>query len=102
MADQVLPEFQSVAAFVEYLLEDDRDGATHAELVDLSYGTRTTIAKLRRDLEAWGVTVAERPKPIVVRGFTTSSHDRWYGPGAEKMHGGSGWEQITGFTGRRG
>ena len=33
-----------------------------------------------------------------VRGFRTSSNDRWFGPGSDKMHGGSGGASIQGFV----
>jgi hypothetical protein len=39
-------------------------------------------------VRSWGLTLAERVPPKRVRGFTTSSHDRWFGPGSEPTHAG--------------
>ena len=96
------PEVANVEAFVEYLLDEERDTFTGEELQLLSYNTRTVHRTVRVQLEGYGLKLAERPKAQRVRGFTVSSHDRWYGPGSSPSHGGSGWEQIAGFAGREG
>jgi len=96
------PEVQSVTNFVEYLFEAEREEFTGAELQLLSANTRTFSTKVRADLESYGLRLAARPKAQHIRGFTTSSNDRWYGPGSCNSHGGSGYEQIAGFAGRQG
>lgn len=57
----------------------------------LETGTHTTIGTLRAELEGYGMTLAERPFEKHVRGFTTSSNDRWFGPGACKTYGGAAY-----------
>ena len=95
-----VPEYESVEAFVEFCLDDDRDSFTAEDLQALSAATQTSIKKLRVVLEGWGLSLAHRPSERRVRGFTANPHDRFYGPGSSPMHGGSGWEQINGFAGQ--
>jgi len=94
------PEFESVEAFVEFLMDDEVEVFTAADLQALSAATQTSITRLRVELEGWGLSLAHRPSERHVRGFTANSHDRFYGPGSSPMHGGSGWEQINGFAGQ--
>lgn len=95
------PEFRSILAFVEFLLEDDRTSYRHYEVGRLCTATQKSAAEIRAELDSWGFRVEPLPGPKG-RGFTTSSHDRYFGPGAEKTHGGSGWEQVNGFAGDAG
>lgn len=92
-----------VAAFGEELLDNDRTSFTYEEAdalaVGLGYSVPTMVI---RALKAYGFEQRTREIPKRVRGFQTSSQDRYFGPGAERMHGGSGWEQITGFAGQEG
>ena len=96
------PEHESVEAFVEFCMDDEQDTFTHVDLADLAYATQTSRSVVRKELESYGLTLAVRAPEKRTRGFTTSSHDRWYGPGSSKMHGWSGWEQINGFAGQEG
>ena len=86
------PEYESVELFVEYLLEDDRDTFTAGELVGLSKALGRTTHDVRSELEGYGIKPAGRAHEKHVRGFTTSSHDRWFGPGSCPTHGGSGFD----------
>ena len=96
------PEYESIESFVEDCLDDDLDTFDHADLAELAYRLRRSRSVIRKDLESWGLTLRVRPVDRQVRGFTTSSNDRYFGPGAAPMHGGSGWEQINGFAGQKG
>lgn len=96
------PEHESIEAFVEYMTDDERDVFTHADVNAIAQATQTSHHKVREELEGYGLRLARRANEKAVRGFTTNSNDRYYGPGAEKMHGGSGWEQINGFGGQEG
>lgn len=95
-------EFESVEALVEYLVDDDRTEFDWRELNCLSERTGKANRILRRELEAWGLTLAAREGERTVRGFNSNPHDRWFGPGSCPTHGGSGWEEITGMAGRKG
>ena len=96
------PEHESVEAFVEYLMDDERDTFTADDLNQLACATKRSNHKVRAELESYGLRLARREKARRVRGVTSNPHDRWYGPGAERTFGGSGWEQINGFGGQDG
>lgn len=96
------PEHESIEAFVEYLMDDERDTFTAADLNQLAAATTRSHHKVRAELEGYGLRLVRRERVRRIRGVTTSSHDRWYGPGAERACGGSGWEQINGFGGQEG
>lgn len=89
-------EFASIEAFVEYLWDDDREEFDWRELNCLNARTQKTNRAIRRELESWDLKLAKRPHEKTHRGFRTSSHDRWFGPGSCPTHGGSGWAQIIG------
>ena len=96
------PEYESVEAFVEFLLDEERMSFTLEEIEALGFCLHVSNPKLISDLKSYGLTMDEREVPKRVRGFQSNSHDRFYGPGSSKMHGGSGWEQISGFAGQKG
>ena len=95
-------EFASIEDFVEYLCDDDRTSFDWRELNCLNARLRLTNRVIRRKLESWGLTLAERPHGRQHRGFRSNPHDRWYGPGSCPSHGGSGWSEITGMAGKEG
>ncbi len=90
------PEFASINAFAEYLMDEDREEYTHEELTALNMRTHMKVADIHKELDSFGFKLAYREPEKHVRGFTTSSNDRWYGPGADKMHGGAGIDNSTG------
>ncbi len=97
------PEYESVEAFVAYLLDNDRESFTFEEATLLANGLgHKVVSKAICVLKDYGLRMVPREPPKVVRGFLTSSHDRWYGPGSSPTHGGTGWEQIGGFGGQEG
>lgn len=100
--DSDAPEFDSIEDFVQECMDDGRDTFDHEDLGELAFRLRRSRSVVRRDLESYGLKLAERPREKRVRGFGTSSHDRWFGPGSSPSHGGSGWEQISGFAGQKG
>ena len=97
------PEMESVEAFAEYLLDDDRTEFTFDEAEGLAGALGFSVAApVIRELKGYGFAMAAREPERQVRGFRANSHDRWFGPGACRTHGGSGWEQISGFGGQTG
>jgi len=98
------PQYASVEALVEYLLyEDECFDFTHEHLTHLRRRLQRSARDLRRELEGYGLALVPRAKPKKFRGIHSSSdHDRWWGPGSSKMHGGTGYEQINGFAGQKG
>jgi hypothetical protein len=100
--DEDAPEFESVEAFVEYLLEEDRSSFTSAELQKLATRLGRRPREVRKELEGYGLVPLLHGAENRVRTFRDNPHDRWYGPGSSPTHGGSGWEQIAGQAGREG
>jgi hypothetical protein len=97
------PDFTSVEEFVGYLLDEDRFTFTFEEAAGIAEALGQSVPTyVIRELKGWGLTMVPREPEKRVRGFQTSSHDRWFGPGSSPTHGGSGWEQITGFAGQKG
>jgi hypothetical protein len=97
------PELQSIEAFGEFLLAEDRTSFTFDEACLVAEALGLSIpTPVIRGLKDYGFMMIERPVAKHVRGFLTSSHDRYFGPGASQSHGGSGWEQISGFAGQEG
>lgn len=87
---------------MEFLCEEDRSQYFHQELMALASTAKLSPQKIRIQLKDWGLELVCRLHEQHPRGFTTNSHDRWYGPGSCPTFGGSGYEQIAGFAGRRG
>lgn len=96
------PEHETIEAFVEFCMDDERESFTHEDLGELAYALKRSRSKVRAELESYGLRLEARAPEKQVRGFTSNPHDRWYGPGACRTHGGSGWEQIQGFAGQKG
>ena len=96
------PEYQSLETFVEFCFEEDCFTFTYEDLQVLAVSLQRSHHKVRLDLEDYGFTLLYREREKEPRGFNSNDHDRWYGKGAERTHGGSGWEQINGFAGREG
>jgi hypothetical protein len=92
------PEHESVDAFVQFCLDDERTTFTHADLAKINNATRMRISDIRKELEDYGLTIVSRDIQRSTRGFTTSSHDRWSGPGSCPTFACSGWEVIAGFA----
>lgn len=93
------PEYESIEAFVEYLLDDDRVEYTHVDLVKLARSIRQSTSKVRAELDSWGLTLKRREHEREVRGYSSWDENRWAG---NPCGGGTGYEQIAGFAGRKG
>lgn len=92
----------AVTIFVDDKLGDEETCFTfiEADKIATEVGIHvSTIVKLAKEA---GLDYAGREVPREVRGFHSNSHDRWYGKGSSATHGGSGWEQISGFSGQTG
>ena len=97
---QALTVERDIETFAAELLDDDRLSFGFAEADALARELRVTTAKVIRDLQDYGFAYEGRRAAPRVRGFTSSSNDRWFGPGSSPTHGGGGGEQIAGFAGR--
>jgi hypothetical protein len=95
----VPPEYASLEDFIEYMMDDEREEYDHEELGMLAYSMKLSVSKVRAILDDWGLRLADRPKEQNVRGYTSWDENRWAG---NPCGGGTGWEQILGFSGQKG
>lgn len=93
---------RAVETFIEEVTGDDRDSVEFAEVEAIASAVGIHVSTIVALVKGYGVTIGTREVPREVRGFTSNSHDRWHGKGSCKTHGGSGWEQISGFAGQKG
>lgn len=84
------PEYRSIDDFCNFLKDDERTTFTAEDLTALRSYLEVSASDLRFTLKARGFTLFAREVPKKVRGFSTSSNDRWFGPGSERTHGGGG------------
>ena len=99
MTVDVPPEYESIEEFVQYLLDEDRDWYDHRDLQALSYSLRLSSHKVRAQLDDWGLHLVRREPEREVRGYSSWDENRWQG---NPCGGGSGWEQVAGFAGKKG
>jgi hypothetical protein len=78
----VYPEYKSIEAFASFLEDEGRSSFSVDELDTLNATLHKPMQEIRKGLEALGFALVPRQVPKRVRGFTTSSHDRWFGPGS--------------------
>jgi len=95
-------DYASVETFVEAWMEDDEASFDWRHLALLAWNLRRSRSVIREELEAYGLKFQGRPNVRRIRTLSSNPHDRWYGPGSSPTHGGSGWEQVTGFAGQEG
>jgi hypothetical protein len=94
-----LPEYESVEALAQYLLDDERTSFNLGEAHMVAKATKVSNLTVVRELTEYGFTLIPPSTPRPVRGFTANNHNRWEGnPGA----GGGGGDSLTGFAGREG
>ena len=84
-------EYSSVEVFAQYLKDEERTTYTVEELRALNIRTQQAQHQIKHYLCEAGFQLSERKSTPRVRGFRTSSNDRWYGPGSDQTHGGGGF-----------
>ena len=99
MAAETPYEYTTVERFAEFVLDDERESFTFAELHELAYQLRASWKVLLQELTSYGLALEGQAHEKKFRTVTDNPHDRWT---AYPSHGGSGWEQIAGFAGQRG
>jgi hypothetical protein len=95
-------DHSSIESFVEMCMADEAYTFSFDDVCEVAVQIQKSRNVVIRELQSYGLTYQGRQVQRAVRGFTTSSNDRWYGPGSSKMHGGSGHDQINGFAGNKG
>lgn len=101
------PEYKTIEAFVDFKMSDmetpdDMPEFTHIDVAALAHNLRMRVPDVINTLKDYGLVMRTRQPVKRVRGFTTSSHDRWYGPGSLATHGGAGIDNTTGRATVRG
>ena len=91
-----------LVTFANDKLDDDEISFSFKEAEALAEEAEIHVSTVILKLKALGLDYTGRETPKKVRGFQTSSNDRWFGPGSCPTAGGSGWEQISGFAGPNG
>jgi hypothetical protein len=90
-------------SFGEDLLDNERVSFTFEEAEEVAEGIGYSTAEVViRALKALGFSMDERKPLKYFRTIGSNPHDRWSGKGSCASHGGSGYEQITGFAGQEG
>jgi hypothetical protein len=95
-------EHKNIESFVQYCYDEEKTSYDHNDLTVLCYSLRKSQKVVREELLSYGLTLAPRTPLRTVRGFSTSSHDRWYGPGSTPTYGGCGIDSATGRATVRG
>jgi hypothetical protein len=89
-----MPEYADIDAFAEYMMGEEMTEFSHEDLQALNYRTRTPVGQIRKELESYGFMLKHREPEKRTRGFQTNDNDRYYGPGSENSHGGSGFSNF--------
>jgi len=97
-----MDEYATIDTFAEFLVDDERESFTFAQAERVSDDLKVHVSVVIRGLKSYGLAMEAREPAKRVRGFRTSSNDRWFGPGSSRSHGGSGYEQICGWAGQKG
>jgi len=90
------PEYATVEDFVQFKMDEEEPEFSFVDLQALNMSLQRPVSSIRAELEGYGMKLSTRSPEKRTRGFTTSSNDRWFGPGSLKTHGGAGIDSHTG------
>ena len=93
---------RAVENLVDDVLGEERNVVEFSEVEAVAEAVGIHLSTIVALVKGYGLTIGERKPVREVRGFRSNSHDRWSGKGSCPTHGGSGWEQISGFAGQKG
>lgn len=101
------PEYLTMETFIDYKMSDmdspdDVPSFSHIDAAALAHNLEAPVAAIIKTLKDYGMTMKAREPAKRVRGFTTSSNDRWFGPGSLATHGGAGIDSSSGRATVRG
>lgn len=96
------PEYASLEAFCEYLLDDEKDSYTVLDLHKLSVQTGLSKSEIRNEMENFGFRLIDPRQTDAYKNINTpfrtlssNPHDRWCGA-ENATHGGAGINPSTG------
>ena len=90
------PEYRSVENAIENVI-DERETLSWLEVRAIGMATKKDFKVVAREVKSYGFSIFERAKVNNCRFFNSNPHDRWFGAGSEKCHGGSGGSSIVGL-----
>lgn len=96
------PEYASLEDFVQFKMDEDEFEFSFIDLQALNMSLQRPVSSIRAELEGYGMKLSARTPEKRTRGFTTSSNDRWFGPGSISTSGGAGIDSSTGRATVRG
>ncbi len=73
----IAPEFESVEAFVQYCLDDERDSFTPGDAQRIAQSIGSTIVAVTTELRSYGLRCVINPKRPESRGFSANDHDKY-------------------------
>lgn len=98
----VEPEFQSVEAFVEFLLDDERTAFLPGEAQKVAANTRVGISQIIEELKGFGLSIQTNHIQQPTRGINSHSHGTHPFSGSGSTFTTPGGSNIMGFAGRTG
>lgn len=98
----VEPEFQSVEAFVEFLLDDERESFLPGEAQKVAANTKCNLSQIIEELKGFGLSVHTNHVQRETRGINSHSHGTHPFSGSGSTFTTPGGSNIMGFAGRTG
>jgi hypothetical protein len=89
----------SVETFVQTLVDNERTGFMPGEAQKLAIALHRSLPEIIKELKDYGLTVVVNQRQAQARGFNSNDHNLF---ASMNHHGGSGWEQVSGFAGQNG
>ena len=89
------PEYKSVAALAEHLIDNDQQEYSCFQLQVLASNLRTPVHVVKAKLAEYGLSLKHREFEKQIRGFTSNPNAGRF----EGMHGGGGGSSIMGLAG---
>jgi hypothetical protein len=89
------PEYKSVAALAEHLIDNDLQEYSCFQLQVLASNLRTPVHVVKAKLAEYGLSLKHREFEKQIRGFTSNPNAGRF----EGMHGGGGGSSIMGLAG---
>lgn len=98
----VEPEFMSVEAFVEFLLDDERTAFLPGEAQKVAANTSCSLSQIIEELKGFGLSIHTNHVQKATRGISSHSHGTHPFSGSGSTFTTPGGSNIMGFAGRIG
>lgn len=101
MIERKAPEYKSLQAFVEFLVDDERNSFLPGEAQAVAENAKTTLAVVVAALKDWGFEQKFNPPKREVRGFSSNPNGT-FPFAANPTFTTPGGSNISGFAGNEG